>query len=242
MSKIKYPAAVLLSLFVVAAGALLPSLVSALSDQPSESIALRDMSTVKLDIESEKDTLSTAEKLFLLGSGVFIDIDSYNASRTKDDILAFAQKNLEPYFEAGLLPGSIDDYHMDAGARLGYYHYDADLNMIVWAVLIESKMGVCIDLIVDDETGTILYINVNSAEGPLTEVYNDFGYIGDAFTQIYFSQLGIQPVLYDAVSANEFVITDETYGELIITLAVHYGGFRVAISLQDAERMQNSTE
>lgn len=243
MYKVKCMLVITVTALIILLGVFLPTVVFTFQDSTFGTPNIKDISTVKLEIGAKNEPVSYAGKLYLLGAGIFIDIDEKDASMREEDAIGLLGQLLEPYFNSNLLPDSLDDYAVDVGARLGYDPEDPEYNIVVWTVGMHNEIrGVYIDLIIDDETGKILHIDVGSNEKPLTDTYNDLVYVFDVFEQIYFGGLGLEPELKNAVSDNVFVIDAEGLGKVEIHLVAYYNGFKSELTAQDAESMQKNAE
>lgn len=159
MHKIKSFFAVLLTVVVVAACAMLPTFVAGMQDNvQQDEITVGDVNEVKLEVEK----LNMFEKLFLFREGQSIIYKKEKTELINYDMETMVSEQLGPYVEAGLIPGDIDDLSMEATPMLYFYSGKTDLSHVFWNInfFSQEEPFYHLELYVDDETGKIIVINL----------------------------------------------------------------------------------
>lgn len=159
MHKIKSFFAVLLTVAVVAACAMLPTFVAGMQDNvQQDEITVGDVNEVKLEVEK----LNMFEKLFLFREGQSIIYKKEKTELINYDMETMVSEQLGPYVEAGLIPGDIDDLSMEATPMLYFYSGKTDLSHVFWNInfFSQEEPFYHLELYVDDETGKIIVINL----------------------------------------------------------------------------------
>lgn len=156
MGKWKGPLLLLLTLALVAAGALLPRLVAAVTDgSAAERVDYGELTPVELDLR-EKTSLTTEQKLFLVHHGDSIQISAADVSMTEAEALAAAENALTPYYDAGLLP-TLAAGETTCSPVLTYSTIN-DFYGYFWQITILQDGNWQLELVLDDETGRLMSI------------------------------------------------------------------------------------
>ena len=159
MHKIKSFFAVLLTVAVVAACAMLPTFVAGMQDNvQQDEITVGDVNEVKLEVEK----LNMFEKLFLFREGQSIIYKKEKTELVSKDMEILVSEQLRPYVDAGLILGDVNDLSMEATPMLYFYSGKTDLSHVFWNVNIFSyeEPFYHLELYLDDETGKIIVINL----------------------------------------------------------------------------------
>lgn len=244
MRNLKTSFLLFLTILLLAGFAALPVIAASLQDnRVANQSGYQQMQTLKLEYGSERGTRPVMSKLALFGMMQTIDIDSSQAAMTQEEAFLAAETQMKAYEEAGIFQW-FDVAHRSATPKLGLDPNDAANYVVYWTVTYISEKGQNRTLLldIDDETGKILSIR--------HEVYDSFPMDGvwernkktmNAFTDIYFSQLGMNEAKEYAesieagyeyyerdggVSNAQYSFTDVTYGEISLDFYVEgAGGF-----------------
>lgn len=244
MGKAKISILIVVTVALLIVGASLPDLTAAIQDSTDiNHFGYSDMQSVKLDISKEKETIPMMGKLALVSNMGTIDIDTSQASMTEDEVFAAAETLMAQYVDAGIFQW-FDVGLRSAVPKLGIDPNDANNFLVYWTVSYSSWDGQSQSLLldIDDETGKILCIRYGVYESyTMDGVWERNKAIMDAFTDIYFSQLGLTEAAEYAesieagyeyferdggVSNALYSFGDATYGEINIDFYVEgAGGF-----------------
>lgn len=175
-----------------------------------------------------------------------IPIDLSEASMTKDEVYAAAERCMADYVDAGIFEW-FSYTNREAESILGIDSTDIDNTAIIWSVTFvnENDPYQYLFLHLDDETGKILYLFYENYEKHIVYPENDPAYAAqmnfslDRFTQIFFEQLGLsdirqyndsnelytQGVVDGGVYVRNYCIGDKTYGEINIEFYATPAGF-----------------
>lgn len=148
----------LLAAALIAVGANLPGITGAVADKATiGSISYDAFQSVQLELR-EGNTLSTVEKFFLVRNSESIVVSENDTVMTEAQAKAAAEAALEPYFDAGLLPGWEGEYAITCRPVLAYDTATA-LYGYFWGVYLtleEDAPYSQLNLVIDDETGKLV--------------------------------------------------------------------------------------
>ena len=241
MRNLKTSLLILLTILLLAGFAALPVIAASLQDNKAiNQSGYQQMQTIKLDYGNEKETLPIMGKLALFSIMQTIDIDSSQAFMSPEEAFLAAETQMKAYEDAGIFQW-FDVALRSATPKLGIDPNDAANYVVFWTVtyISEKKQNQTLILDIDDETGKILCIR--------HEIYQSYSMDGvwernqkimDAFTNIYFSQLGMTTAKEYAESEAGFEyyerdggvlnalysFGDAAYGEISIDFYVEGGG------------------
>ena len=243
MRNLKISLLILLTILLLAGFAALPVIAASLQDnRVVNQSGYQQMQTMKLDYGNEKETLPIMGKLALFTIMQTIDIDASQASMTEEEAFLAAETQMKAYEEAGIFQW-FDVPLRSATPKLGIDPNDATNYVVFWTVTYISEKGQKQTLLldIDDETGKILSIRHEVYEAySMDGVWERNKKIMNAFTDIYFSQLGMTEAKKYAeteagfeyyerdggVSNALYSFGDVTYGEISIDFYVEgAGGF-----------------
>lgn len=235
MAKLKGFIAVVLALVLVVAGAFFPKAVSFFLDWRNNGTAsLNPIASIRIELDKNIPSLGKLAILNRLGSS--IELSESKAKMNREEVLDAVHKGIQPYLDAQLMAYSEVDIQMHPS--LIQSQTDQGLQSIVWFVDIAGDISnyTFLQLIVDDETGSILMISFTheNLQGMLggTEALS-------AFTDIYFTALGfddyaqflVRDLDYayvgDNANAARYRFGDAVYGEVNVDLYVHEHGFYI---------------
>lgn len=172
MRILKYSIALLLTVTVVAAGALLPSWVASALDRATlGQVEYADITSVELTLTEKREPLSIDAKLALMQIAQKIDIGfdviENKASMTEEEVLEATDIALTPYYDAGLLADGWKK--SECRPYLYFDRNDLDRNCILWEVSLYSPHSANsayenLAVVIDDDTGTLLNIRYYTEE------------------------------------------------------------------------------
>ena len=171
--------------------AALPVIVGAVMDSNAP-VGYSPMQSVKLDI-SQNPKLSYLEKLHLFSYTQAVDIQENQASMTEEEAISAAISAMQPYVDAGIFEWFEPDHH-SAVPKLAVDTKDTSRYVVHWSVTFIHKKDPTQNLMldIDDESGKILGIRYDRYTSfSMDGVWERNQAIMDAFTAIYFSQLGL---------------------------------------------------
>lgn len=244
MKKMKTPLLILLTIMILIACASLPAIAASVQDSATvNNSGYSGMKSMKLDIYEEKESIPMMGKLELISNMETINIDPSQASMTEEEVFKAAEEQMKAYEAAGIFQW-FDVTLRSAEPRLGIDLKDANNFIVYWTVSFvnEYGQGQWLNLNIDDETGRILciYYGVYGSY-TMDGVWQRNKAIMDAFTDIYFSQLGLTDAkeyaesieagygyfeLDGGVSSAMYSFGDVIYGEINLEFYVEGpGGF-----------------
>lgn len=244
MSQLKTPILILLTIVLLIGGASLPAIAAAVQDIATvNNSGYSDIQSVKLDLSEEDETIPMMGKLALISNMETVNIDPSQASMTEDEVFAAAETQMADYVDAGIFEW-FDVTLRSAVPKLGVDLNDANNFIIYWTVSFVNKDNPSrsLNLDLDDETGKILCIGYDVYDSyTMDGVWKRNKAIMDAFTDIYFAQLGLTEAAEYAesieagyeyfnrdggVSSALYSFGDIIYGEINLEFYVEgHGGF-----------------
>ena len=236
MGKCRSFFAVVITVFLLALGAVLPVLVTALQDHTVQnSIGYADSSAVVLDLSTEQ-SLSTVEKLILLNQSNSYIISENETKMSASQALSCVQAHIAHYTDAELLPAMDDSQHQIVPAIC--IDDATQAHCVIWAVYLEYNNTDLLTAIVDDETGIILSVDYQVFEQRFDISTERYKHKLEAFMEIYLSQLDLKEdsVITDVapnceVPETDYIsrylcVADPAGREIVIVFQVTaFGGF-----------------
>lgn len=235
MAKLKGFIAVVLALVFVVAGAYFPKAISIFLDWRNNGTAsLNPIASIRIELGKNIPSLGKLAILSRLGSS--IELTESKAKMSREEVLDAVHNGIQPYLDAQLMVYSEADIQIHPS--LIQSQTDQGFQSIVWFVEITGEISnyTFLQLIIDDETGSILMISFTheNLQGLLvgTEALS-------AFTDIYFTALGLDDYAQslvpdleyayvgDNANATRYRFGDAVYGEVNVDLYVHGHGFYI---------------
>ncbi len=157
MNRIRSILALVLTLCLLTAGAMLPVIVEGIQNKRAAVPGFSAVQSVDLKLE---EPLTIPQKLSVLAAGQYYPT-SQNTVLTKDQLLERVESGLGPFYDRELVPYNWKDISIGTNSYIAYREDAPERNYTVWFVALENQdwQG---EMIVDDETGTILAIQFTS--------------------------------------------------------------------------------
>lgn len=246
MKRIKLPALLLLTLALLALGAVLPRIAAFLQDAARQNRSGRsEMQALELDLAEERNLLSYMGKLSALGRGEAISISDGAVAMTETQAYAAAEKAMAAYEDAGIFQW-FDVSYASAQPYISISLENTSHTAVYWTVSYMHKKdpNQNLEVDIDDETGQVLRVTYHEYSSYSMEgVWERNKDILERFAEIYFSQLGLAEQADQAeasggyayyerdggVSAARYIFTDEAYGEIVIDLYAEGSGSFFAV-------------
>lgn len=239
MRRLKNTLILLLTAGMIALGAALPKIVaSAMNRETCSQSGTRDMVSIALEMDGEKRSLSSAEKIDLLRRGQMINVTEKEAAMTVEDVNAAVERAMEEYIDAGIFEW-FDFDNWITETRLCIDPDTPENYGVFWTVTIVNNEDPyqTLGVDVDDETGKIYSIRYDTyGEYSLKNVWERNRATMDAFSHIYLKQLGFMEdpgsmgpnleygELDGEVLCGTFCTADAEYGEMYIEFYVTGSG------------------
>lgn len=247
MRKVKNAFLILLAALLVAAGGLLPMAAARLQDKATIGTAkYEDIEVLQLKMEEEPG-LSFYEKIQLITAGIGVEVTDETMKMTGAQVLEAVYAGLQAYVDIGFLVEDLSNDYLEFYPIMVYDENDPSVFNYYWHVSmsLDVSQNDFISLILDDETGKILAIELKDPE-----MYIEAPYLTELEYQIssvYFNDLEIVPAAEMPVDAegildgyaNElqepgdshvlirYQCVDVRYGEINIEICVHSNGFYI---------------
>lgn len=240
----------LLSVALIAALAMLPRGLGALSDLRAEGTAeAAPMQSVTLAFDSDGVDAPgyMLRKLALEGKMLTIPIQPEQAQMSEDGVLDAASASMGAYVEEGLFQW-FDASYVSIQPYLGIDPENKNNNMIFWTVActFDQEPYQSLFLHIDDETGRALFINYETC---MPERFEDHGPEGqtllmEGFIRSFFGQLELlddqmtgyrkllsreqrEKTLTEDVTCVVYTLNDGVYGQIQVEFYITQEGFRV---------------
>lgn len=232
MGKWKQAALAVLTVLLLLLGGALPFLAAAVQDaNQNDAVRYGDMDTLELTLRSEEqEPLDMFTKLLLLQTGETVELaeNEVNAA-THEELLALADRALAAYSSAGLLwePGEME--------LMGYVPFflylpgRPEINAQMWMLEMLAPEGSQLNIVVDQETGTLVAMECDSL------LYMEkLGYDQEAYAtvlaKVYFSTLGLEPFAaespyYDFGVSQLYYLQKEDYENVTVQVSVQSDSF-----------------
>lgn len=242
MRKVKNALLLLLVALLLAVGCLLPMAAARLQDsQTANLVQYADIEALQLKLEEEVLSMTFLEKIFLTMHGMGVEINDENTRIKEKDVLNVTDKALTPYQEV-FFGKSFDNDYIHYYPVMVYDESDPSRYYYYWYVTmsLDASYNDHVTVILDDETGKLLAIEMTDPEMYIDEPYlQELQY---ALSGIYLNELDITPVAewplslestekYDAkgvsVVAANYQFVDTVYGEVNIEIGVRTNGFYI---------------
>ena len=223
-------------IFLIIAGVLvalcagLPGFTALLMDKQAQSAPVFN-DILPAEQASDRDTLSTLDRLWLYGNGKSVDIKPANATKTEDEIKKCVETFLDPCRAAGIYQG-VTFLSPTLTTKLIYNVDDPSQTMIVWEYYATDFQTTAdrqlfgetwaINVIVDDETGKVISVQVDhyvvdEETGKVVSVLFDHYNVSysinelwernkkriEPLVDLYFAQLGLQEAAKAAKASPE---------------------------------------
>lgn len=225
MKKLKNCLILLLTILLIGCGAVLPGIMAAVMDRnTANQSGTREIASISLEMDDEKQSLTTVGKIDLLRRAQFINITEKEASMEVADVNDALETAMEEYIDAGVFEWFDYDSWITQ-PKLCIDPNDPDNYGIFWTVTVinekEPYQTLAVDI--DDETGIIYSIRYDTyGEYSLDGVWERNAAVMDGVVHVYLSQLGMmernaEPYLEYGELDGEvlwggFYFTDEDFG------------------------------
>ena len=235
MAKLKGFIAVVLALALIVAGAYFPKAVSLFLDwQNNGNASSNPIASIRFELDKHIPSLGKLAILSKLGSS--IELTESKAKMSKEEVMEAVYNGIQPYIDAQLI--AYSEFEVNMYPSLIQSKTDQALQSVVWFIEITGDPSnyTFLQLIVDDETGSILMISFTYEALDATLVGSEALTV---FADIFFTGLGIddyaqfvvQDLEYayvgDNANAIRYRFGDAVYGEVSIDLYVHEHGFYI---------------
>ena len=220
MGKVKNVLAVLLTVLLLAGGSLLPVAATRFQDKTTTNVVqYENIEALQLRLEEETLSMTYQEKLFLINQGVHVEVTGEHTQLREDMVLETVYGAMTPYMEL-FLGKNVDNDYIHYYPSMVYNEQDPSRYAYYWYVTMSLDVSHTdsITMILDDETGKLLAIEMNDPEWNLeTEYLQDLQF---ALSEIYFEELGITPTLQWPIAVE--ATTPEIDAMGISVVAAHY--------------------
>lgn len=248
MRRIRNILIVLLAAAILCGCAVLPRIVAEIQDGALLNVlSYGQMNPVKLELSQEEaqtgSGLNIMEKLAIYRNGnSFYPGEDYPTVHTKEEILAFAEKALSTYRDAGLIREDMEANMMDEYQPVMMFHSSAPGKLFaIWYVTMWNyDCGSFLGMAIDDETGQVLLMDYASGE---TEMEWDYSKMCGELYSLYMKAMDnsvlqtIEPTTEDTEEGYVYNYTamyvawgDANFGEVVLEFTVSIAGFYVCFS------------
>lgn len=253
MKKLKIPILILVTLGLLLFFALLPKLISfALDMRLSKTPNFSEMLSIQLNTGTQSQAFSAMDKLAFLSVAEATDTTQDQMTMNEDAVTDAVSAFMYQCEAAGIFQ-PFEPSTVTMQPKLLYDLTDPSKHMFVWTVTMlykdKGEPSQRLGLDVDDETGQILCIIYgNYQEYSMNGVWERNKTVADAFTDIYFTQLGlldtaeeVENTATDAGSIYEYKEVDGGVTEVIYTFEDSaYGKFIVQFTVDGAGGFQTT--
>ncbi len=235
MAKLKGFIAVVLALALIVAGAYFPKAVSLFLDWRNNGNASSNpIASIRFELDNNIPSLGKLAILSKLGSS--IELTESKAKMSKEEVMEAVYNGIQPYIDAQLI--AYSEFEVEMYPSLIQSKTDQALQSVVWFVEITGDPSnyTFLQLIVDDDTGSILMISFTYETLDATLVGTEALAV---FADIFFTGLGIDDYAQfvvpdleyayvgDNANAIRYRFGDAVYDEVNIDLYVHEHGFYI---------------
>ena len=240
MGKVKSVLAVVLTALLLVGGSLLPSAATHFQDKSTANVVqYENIEALQLKLEEEALSMTYQEKMFLLMHGAGMDVTDEKTNLKEEMVMEAAYAALMPYMDL-FLGGSFDNDYIEYYPVMVYDESDPSRYSYYWHVVmsLDMSMNDSLSVILDDETGKILALEMIDPELMIEEKY--LQKLQYTLASVYFADLGIEPVAewpvevesYDdtgsSLAATGYVFIDEIHGaEINAQIGVRTDGFYI---------------
>ena len=176
MNKWKQAALTVFTIFMLLLGGALPFFAAALQDgNRNDTVQYGDMDTLTLTLRGEEaEPLDLYVKLLMLQTGETVELapaEEPEKVNANEEVLSMAEKALEDYYDAGLLQWSVGEMTVDHHTSfLLYLPGNPEANAQVWLMNLSAPDSSQLGLVIDAETGVLLFINPPLSEAEIPAV------------------------------------------------------------------------
>ena len=218
MGKIKTGIALIIALCLLVLFAFLPGLTAKITDVSQKNQAgSSEINPVSLDLSPEDGQLSIVEKMFLLKDGYAYPIGEDGAQSTASEALGWVENIFNQYLDSASALG-FDAPYYQVTPILYIDEKNPEIHAVFWGVYIvnEGESAQNLTMVADDETGTILGVQYNSAG---MEIYNDAIYADalNALYQLWLEQLNVAVVDHAEIEPSQEPTGEEKWERSYIT-------------------------
>lgn len=234
MRKMKYiivSTVVILLIIIISA---LPFGISSFLDSTTHGQSHQsNIDTIQLNIISD---LTPIQKLRLVGQGGFTPVSNNQAVLTKDQVEQYAMINLERFALAGLIDYVNADWVISTCEPVLYYDVEkAERNNIFWKVQMESVTNQSAELLIDDYTGEMYFINYSSNVESIDEDISTSKTNVEHFATCYLGDISVEYSIVECFQSDSngwmmTVVCSDDMGEIIIELSCSSEGLRCTIN------------
>lgn len=245
MRKVKNLIVVLVTAALVLTAGFVPMAAAQFQDQATTGVVkYESIEALQLKLEEEAPGMTYQEKIFLIMHGEGLNVTDEKTKIKENDVLEATYAALTPYMEL-FFGKPLDNDYIDYYPVMVYNAHDPSRYAYYWYVnmSLDSSYDDQVIVVLDDETGKLLAIEVTDMEMDIAEPYLQELQYG--LSTIYFSELGISP---DAewpvemapmaeneargisVVASNYQLIDALYGEVSdvnIEIGVRTNGFYI---------------
>lgn len=251
MKKLKIPILILVTLALLLFFALLPKLISfALDIRLSQMPKFSEMLSIQLNTGTKPQEFSVLDKLAFLSVAEVTDTTQEQMTMNEDEVIDAVSAFMSQCEAAGIFQ-PFEPSTVSMQPKLHYDLKDPSKHIFVWfvTILYKKEPNQVLRLDVDDETGQILCITYgNYQEYSMDGVWERNKTVVDAFSDIYFSQLGLSDIWQNNVDSASDALIDYNYNEVDggVTEAVYvfhntlYGEFIIQFTVDGAGGFSNS--
>lgn len=245
MKKLKIPILIFMTLSLILFFALLPNLISfALDMRLSQTPNFSEILSIQLNTGTQPPAFSAIDKLAFLSVAEATDTTQDQMTMNEDEVTDAVSAFMYQCEAAGIFQ-PFEPSTVAMQPKLIYDLSDPSKHMFVWFVtmLYKKEPNQVLRMDVDDETGQILCITYgNYQEYSMDGVWERNKTVVDAFTDIYFTQLGlldtaedVENTAADAGAIYEYREVDGGVTEVIYTFeGSAYGKFIVQFTVDGA--------
>ena len=194
MRKVKNLIVILVTAVLVLAAGFVPMAAAQFQDQATTGVVkYESIEALSLKLEEEMPSMTFCEKMFLLTNGVGMEVTDENTRIKEENVLEASYAALAPYLEIYFGDNNDNDF-LHYNAAMVYDEHDPTRYCYYWYVQLSLDVSYndTISMVLDDETGKILAIEVTDPDFGIAEDY--FGKLQYAVSTIYLSELGMSPV------------------------------------------------
>lgn len=239
MRKIKLVGVILLCAALLFCGAVFPWIIALVQDwSDTGKVQYENIDAVQLSFVQEKEALTILEKIAVLRSAEVLELPEEETQHSHEEVYVMVEKALLPYREAGLIPWGYMESYSSCTAVLVYDPEHTDRYVVCWNVsIVNADPYIELSVMIDDETGALLFIDYTSEEFGLAAMGIDYLECAELLYQIYFSFLdtelaAVEPVAElegDLMTGESAALNiyweDEFYGEVFVRFYTCSVGF-----------------
>lgn len=244
MRKVKNGIVILFTVLLVLSAGLFPIAAARFRDQTTAGVVkYESIEALQLKLEEEAPGMTFVEKMFLLNNGVGMEITDEKTRIKEEEILETAYAAAAPYLEL-YFGDSLDNDFLHYNAAMVYDERDPTRFCYYWFVQLSLDISYndTISMVLDDETGKLLAIEVTDPDFGIAEDY--FEKLQYAISTAYLRELGMSPAAewpmeIEAVAKDwnvaipavgtHYLFVDPLYGETSVEICVHSDGFYIFV-------------